>query len=118
MNSLRQLKAPDKAVILSEALRRSTANRELYGAESKDPGDACWQMLLGTFRPQATTEDKKVTNFDHSEAEVEGPAVFFPYSDSFFSNAFSEPTVAGVIARPRPRQTMTHREIPPMNPLR
>jgi hypothetical protein len=34
-------KPPDKAVILSEALRRSIANRELYGAESKDPGDAC-----------------------------------------------------------------------------
>ncbi len=50
---------PDKAVILSEALRRSIANRGLYGAESKDPGDACWQMLLGAFRPQTTTEDKK-----------------------------------------------------------
>jgi hypothetical protein len=34
-------KPPDKAVILSEALRGSIANRELYGAESKDPGDAC-----------------------------------------------------------------------------
>jgi hypothetical protein len=32
--------APDKAVILSEALRRSIAIRGLYGAESKDPGDA------------------------------------------------------------------------------
>ena len=51
--------APDKAVILSEALRRSIANRGLYGAESKDPGDACWQMLLGAFRPQTTPEDKK-----------------------------------------------------------
>jgi hypothetical protein len=56
--------ARDKAVILpapacrgSEALRGSIANRELYGAESKDPGDACWQMLLGAFRPQTTTED-------------------------------------------------------------
>jgi hypothetical protein len=51
-------KRTDKAVILSEALRRSIAHRELYGAESKDPGDACWQMLLGAFRPQTTTEDK------------------------------------------------------------
>jgi hypothetical protein len=51
-------KPPNKAVILSEALRRSIANRELYSAESKDPGDACWQMLLGAFRPQTTTEDK------------------------------------------------------------
>jgi hypothetical protein len=31
----------DKAVILSEALRRSIANRGLYRAESKDLGDAC-----------------------------------------------------------------------------
>src|ERR1700681_3899355 len=52
----------DKAVILSEALRRSISNGGLYGAESKDPGDACWQMLLGAFRPQTTTEGKKVTN--------------------------------------------------------
>jgi hypothetical protein len=55
-------KPPDKAVILSEALRRAVANRGLYSAESKDPGDACWQMLLGAFRPQTTPEDKKVTN--------------------------------------------------------
>jgi hypothetical protein len=38
-----------KAVILSEALRRSIANRELYGAEPKDPGEACLQMLTGVF---------------------------------------------------------------------
>jgi hypothetical protein len=57
---------PDKAVILSEALRRSVANRGLYGAESKDPGDACWQMLLRAFRPQTTPEDKKVTNSERS----------------------------------------------------
>ena len=58
--------APDKAVILSEALRRSIANRGLYGAESKDLGDACWQMLLGAFRPQTTPEDKKVTSSERS----------------------------------------------------
>jgi hypothetical protein len=58
--------APEKAVILSEALRRSIANRGLYGAESKDPGDACRQMLLGAFRPQTTTEDKEVTNSERS----------------------------------------------------
>jgi hypothetical protein len=56
----------DKAVILSEALRRSIANRGLYGAESKDPGDACWQMLLRAFRPQTTPEDKKVTNSERT----------------------------------------------------
>src|SRR5882757_1758758 len=59
--------APDKAVILSVALRRSIANGGLYGAESKDPGDACWQMLLGAFWPQTTTEFKKVTNSDRSD---------------------------------------------------
>jgi hypothetical protein len=53
---------PHKAVILSEALCRSIANRGLYGAESKDPGDAYWQMLLRAFPPQTTPEDKKVTN--------------------------------------------------------
>jgi hypothetical protein len=61
-----RFQAPDKTVILSEALRRSIANRGLYGAESKDPGDACWQMLLGAFRPQTTTEDKKVTNSERT----------------------------------------------------
>jgi hypothetical protein len=50
-------KPPNKAVILSEALRKSIANTGLYGAESKDPGDACWQMLLGAFQPRTTTED-------------------------------------------------------------
>jgi hypothetical protein len=69
-------KAADKVVILSEALRRSIANRELYGAKSKDPGDAYWQMLLGAFRPQTTPEDEKVTN--SGEAEVGGPAIFSP----------------------------------------
>jgi hypothetical protein len=57
---------PDKAVILSEALRRFIANRGLYGAESKDPGDAFWKMLSGAFRPQTTPEDKKVTNSERS----------------------------------------------------
>jgi hypothetical protein len=62
-------KPPDKAVILSEALRRSIANRGLYSAESKDPGDACWQMLLRAFRPQPTPEDKKITNSERSAAQ-------------------------------------------------
>jgi hypothetical protein len=61
---------PDKGVILSEALRRSIANEGLYSAESKDPGDACWQMLLRAFRPRTTTEDKKVTNSDRSAEAV------------------------------------------------
>src|SRR6266700_960659 len=59
-----------KTVILSEALRRSIANKGLYSAESKDPGDACWQMLLGAFRPQTTPEDKK------SQALSEAPHRF------------------------------------------
>jgi hypothetical protein len=62
---------PDKAVILSEALRRSIANSRLYGAKSKDPGDACWQMLFGAFRPQTTTEEKK----SQTPSEAEGSAV-------------------------------------------
>ena len=32
---------------LSEALRRSIANKGLYSAKSKDPGDADYQMLSG-----------------------------------------------------------------------
>jgi hypothetical protein len=51
----------DKAVILSEALRRSISNRGLYGAESKDPGDAYLTYAVpsfsnteaGTWRPLA-----------------------------------------------------------------
>ena len=50
-------KLPDWGVILSEAPRRSIAKQRLYGAESKDPGEACWQMLLGAFRPQTTTDE-------------------------------------------------------------
>jgi hypothetical protein len=45
-----------KPVILSEAPRRSIAERAVYGAESKDPGDACWQMLFGAFQPQTSIE--------------------------------------------------------------
>jgi hypothetical protein len=52
-------KPPNKGVILSEALRRSIANREFYGAESKDPGDACWRMLLRAFRPRTAKDNKK-----------------------------------------------------------
>jgi hypothetical protein len=52
-------KCPDKLVILSEALRRSIANRGLYGAESKDPGDACSQMLLRAFRPRTQGEKEE-----------------------------------------------------------
>jgi hypothetical protein len=41
-------KPPDKAVILSEALRRSIANRGPHGAESKDPamlvGKCSWEL--------------------------------------------------------------------------
>jgi ABC-type antimicrobial peptide transport system permease subunit len=37
-------------------------NKGFYGAESKDPGNASWRMLLRAFRPQTTTEVKKITN--------------------------------------------------------
>jgi hypothetical protein len=43
-----------KAVILSEAPADLSDIRGFYGAESKDPGSACWQMLFGAFRPQTT----------------------------------------------------------------
>ena len=31
-----------------------------HGAQSKDPGDACWQMLFPAFQPQTTGQIKKV----------------------------------------------------------
>src|ERR1700722_19744263 len=66
--------APDKAVILSEALRRSIANRGFMARSRRacpersrrNPGDACWQMLLGAFRPQTTGEEKKITTSEGS----------------------------------------------------
>ena len=32
------------------------------------PGDVCWQMLFGAFRPQTTREIKKDTASDRKEA--------------------------------------------------
>jgi hypothetical protein len=52
-------KLPPQSPSSSEALRGSIEIRWLYGAESKDPGDACWQMLLGAFRQQTPTKVKK-----------------------------------------------------------
>jgi hypothetical protein len=63
--------APHKAVILSEALRGSIANRELCGAQSKDPGDACWQMLLEAFRPRTTKA--AISTGNPSEADGSDP---------------------------------------------
>jgi hypothetical protein len=40
---------PDKAVILSEALRRSIAKRGLYGAESKDPEHVYFDHAVRSF---------------------------------------------------------------------
>jgi hypothetical protein len=53
-SSPRQSRHPERSASQIDRKQR------LYGAESKDPGDACWQMLLGAFRPQTTTEDKKI----------------------------------------------------------
>src|ERR1700733_7181174 len=53
-SSILKSKNAIKSQALSEALRRAIANRGLYRAESKDPGDAFRQMLLGAFRPQTT----------------------------------------------------------------
>jgi hypothetical protein len=44
-------KPPNKAVILSEALPKSIANRRLYGAESKDPEGLVLTMPRGAFQP-------------------------------------------------------------------
>jgi hypothetical protein len=77
-------KPRDKAVILSEALRRSIANSGLYGAESKDLGDARWQMLLGAFRLQTNTGRKKSLVrplLDTSEPDLP-PLIEFPLSDN------------------------------------
>jgi hypothetical protein len=60
ISSVRQNRHPERSA------SHIYSNRGLYGAESKDPGDACWQMLLGPFRPQTTTEDKKVTNSERT----------------------------------------------------
>jgi hypothetical protein len=56
-----------KAVILSEAPRRSIAQQRASGAESKDPEDACWPMLFRAFRPQNLKEIKKVTTAQDDE---------------------------------------------------
>jgi hypothetical protein len=37
-----------------------------YGAQSKDPGDACWQMLFRAFQPQTTGQIKKVTSSERT----------------------------------------------------
>jgi hypothetical protein len=56
------------------AVRHSGApNLPFYNSKL---GDACWQMLLGAFWPQTTTEYKNLTNSEQSG--VEGPAVFSP----------------------------------------
>jgi hypothetical protein len=79
-----KLQTPNKVVILSGAPHRSIANRELYGAESKDLGDACWQMLLGAFRPQTTPEDKKVINPERSRGICSSAD---PFLEMFFDGA-------------------------------
>ena len=58
-------------VILSEAPRRSVAQRRVYSAKSKDPGDAHWQMLFGAFRPQTTRKVKKITTSERSASQMD-----------------------------------------------
>ncbi len=36
----------------------------------RNPGDACWQVLFGAFRPQATREIKKVTASERSASQI------------------------------------------------
>jgi hypothetical protein len=55
---------PSKPVIMSEAPRRSVA----YGAQSKDHGDVCWQMLFGSSSHNLQSKLKK----SQSPSEPEG----------------------------------------------
>jgi hypothetical protein len=50
--------SPNKARHPERSASQINRNKGLYGAESKDLGDACWQLLSRAFRPQTTTEDK------------------------------------------------------------
>jgi hypothetical protein len=62
LSTLPQSRHPERSA------RRSIAKRGPYRAESKDPGEACWQLFLGAFRPQTTPEDKRVTDSERSDA--------------------------------------------------
>ena len=53
MHRAPQYRHPERSA--SPIYRKRTA----FGAESKDPGDACWQMLLKAFRPRSSPEYKK-----------------------------------------------------------
>jgi hypothetical protein len=87
-SSPRQSRHPERSAC------RSIANRDLYGAESKslsersrgNPGDARLQMLFGAFRPQTTTQDKKVTIPARAEWR---DLLFFPPSSIPSSVTFS-----------------------------
>jgi hypothetical protein len=46
----------------AERLLRSNALHGVYGAESKDPGNASWQTRFQAFRPRTTGPIKKVTS--------------------------------------------------------
>src|SRR6202035_2278229 len=88
-----------KAVILSEAPRRSIAYRTVYRAKSKDPGDACWKMLFGAFRPQ--TGKLKVTSSERSRATVCGSLYRQPIRDGSATLSFVIPTGANPNFLPR-----------------
>src|SRR5579863_4779559 len=42
----------------------------------RNPGDACWQMLFGAFRPQTTREIEKITHSDRSVLGLGGTCCF------------------------------------------
>ena len=58
----------------SEAPRRSIASQRVYGAESKDPGDARSQVLFGAFRPQTTRGIEKAIDSERSRPVPPAPA--------------------------------------------
>jgi len=59
-----------KSQPLSGAPRGSIPYQTAYGAESKDPGDACWQMLFQAFQPRTTSQIKKVTSSERSASQI------------------------------------------------
>ena len=67
----RMFSTPRKTVILSEAPRGSIPYQTAYGAESKDPSDACWQMLFQAFQPRTTSQIKKVTSSERSASQMD-----------------------------------------------
>src|ERR1700722_7987840 len=55
---VRKTRKIEKVTGSERSASRIYREQRAYGAESKDPGDANWQMLLGVFRPRTAKEVK------------------------------------------------------------